>query len=64
METGVEGSRGVDYAKINVELEDPCTCPICGAEGTILTTPLLKIHGLTSPQKKRGHSRGPSIERF
>ena len=38
---------GIAYSEIEVELQDHCTCQICGHEATILTFHLLKVHGTT-----------------
>jgi hypothetical protein len=51
---------GIDYAKINVELEDKATCRICGEEAKILTTHLLKIHQI-SPEEYRKEYPGAEI---
>lgn len=51
---------GVDYSNVNVELQDHCTCLICGAEAAILTSHLRGSHGLT-PVEYRAEFPGAEI---
>lgn len=44
---------GIDYAKINVDLDDACECRVCGAELGILTVHLLRVHELTPEEYRR-----------
>jgi hypothetical protein len=37
-------AAGVDYASIQIALEDTCICAVCGAKGAILTAHLLAKH--------------------
>jgi hypothetical protein len=51
---------GIDYRKINVELEEKCVCQICGAEAGILSLHLQADHQVT-PAEYREEFPGAEI---
>ncbi len=44
---GALADAGIAYSEIEVELQDHCTCQICGYEAAILTFHLMQVHGTT-----------------